>query len=375
MSVILLMLGIVVAAAGIATIGFGIPINEFSLGTTLIIAGTTALTGGLVLIGLSAVVTELGRVAEGLKNRTTTRPAAAAKVAEAQEPALQPINQPMIQPPAPMPAPAAMPPPLAPSPAAVAASMRPPPQQQPTMTPRPAPELPVAQARPPEHYPAANPSAVEVSAAAIERLRSSIPRTERPRAEPSEIADYEEVPLSPNGAAHRAAQPRAPAAEQPPPEPRVAAEDRGGAAVEALRASRLDFLFRSKPDAARAAPQPPQAAPQSENFDAFWPADGRTGRPATAPGSEPAPRAEQVERRADYGQQPAAAPPQTHAQPPRREAAPADEVQAPTILKSGVVDGMAYTLYSDGSIEAKLPHGTVRFGSIAELRAHIESNS
>jgi hypothetical protein len=33
---------------------------------------------------------------------------------------------------------------------------------------------------------------------------------------------------------------------------------------------------------------------------------------------------------------------------------------------------MAYTLYADGSIEAKLPHGTVRFGSSAELRAHIE---
>jgi hypothetical protein len=46
-----------------------------------------------------------------------------------------------------------------------------------------------------------------------------------------------------------------------------------------------------------------------------------------------------------------------------------------TILKSGVVDGMAYTLYTDGSIEAKLPQGTVRFGSVAELRAHIESNS
>jgi hypothetical protein len=36
---------------------------------------------------------------------------------------------------------------------------------------------------------------------------------------------------------------------------------------------------------------------------------------------------------------------------------------------------MAYTLYTDGSIEAKLPDGTVRFGSIAELRAHIERNS
>jgi hypothetical protein len=40
-----------------------------------------------------------------------------------------------------------------------------------------------------------------------------------------------------------------------------------------------------------------------------------------------------------------------------------------------VVEGMAYTLYSDGSIEAQLPGGTVRFGSITELRNHIEQNS
>ena len=52
-----------------------------------------------------------------------------------------------------------------------------------------------------------------------------------------------------------------------------------------------------------------------------------------------------------------------------------EESRPPAILKSGVVDGMAYTLYADGSIEAKLPHGTVKFGSIAELRAHIETNS
>ena len=45
-----------------------------------------------------------------------------------------------------------------------------------------------------------------------------------------------------------------------------------------------------------------------------------------------------------------------------------------SILKSGVVEGMAYTLYSDGSIEAQLPGGTVRFGSITELRNHIEKN-
>ncbi len=33
---------------------------------------------------------------------------------------------------------------------------------------------------------------------------------------------------------------------------------------------------------------------------------------------------------------------------------------------------MAYTLFSDGSIEAQLPQGTLRFGSIIELRHHIE---
>jgi hypothetical protein len=46
-----------------------------------------------------------------------------------------------------------------------------------------------------------------------------------------------------------------------------------------------------------------------------------------------------------------------------------------SILKSGVVEGMAYTLYSDGSIEAQLAEGTVRFGSITELRNHIEKNA
>ena len=46
-----------------------------------------------------------------------------------------------------------------------------------------------------------------------------------------------------------------------------------------------------------------------------------------------------------------------------------------TILKSGVVDGMAYTLFSDGSIEAELPQGRLRFGSITELRNHIEQSA
>jgi len=36
---------------------------------------------------------------------------------------------------------------------------------------------------------------------------------------------------------------------------------------------------------------------------------------------------------------------------------------------------MGYTLYIDGSIEAELPQGTVRFASIHELRAHLEKNA
>jgi hypothetical protein len=44
------------------------------------------------------------------------------------------------------------------------------------------------------------------------------------------------------------------------------------------------------------------------------------------------------------------------------------------IVKSGVVEGMAYTLYSDGSIDAQLPGGTLHFRSITDLRNHIEKN-
>ena len=342
MAVVLLMLGIAVAAGGVAAIGFGIPINEFTLGNTLIVAGTTALTGGLILIGLSAAVTELGRLAEALRTRTTGRPVArAAEASESIPPAATAI---------------------APSPPAIAiAPATRPPQSNIPAPPRPRAEAPAREAAPPSEAYTAGSSAVEVSAAAIERLRSSIPRAERSRNQPSEVANIEGVSLSPNGAAHVAAakhqmqHPTAGTAEPVPNETKVAEQDRpAGAAVEALKASRLDFLFRSKP--ARPAPQP-------ENFETVWPADARPGNNAPAQ-SEPQAGIDQIERRMD-------------GPGPNRRAAPAasDTPRTAAILKSGVVDGMAYTLYADGSIEAKLPHGTVRFGSIGELRTHIESNS
>jgi hypothetical protein len=301
MSMILSLLGIAVTAAGVAAIGFGIPINEFTLGTTLIVAGVSAFTGGLVLIGLAAVVAELGRLREAIRARPIARPAA--RSADVHEPAQS----------ATAPAPLAVP--MTGARPAQAASARPRPD--------------AAQVRPVESH--AGTSAVDVS---------------RPEpAEPSFVADEEEVTLSPS-ALSQTHRPRI--AEAAPPEPKVSAEDRaGGAAVEALKASRLDFLFRSKPA---------RPAPQRENFDAAWSAAGKAAE------TEASPAVEADQQQADHedrGPQPA----------------PVEEGRRAAILKSGVVDGMAYTLYADGSIEAKLPHGTVKFGSIAELRAHIESNS
>jgi hypothetical protein len=61
---------------------------------------------------------------------------------------------------------------------------------------------------------------------------------------------------------------------------------------------------------------------------------------------------------------------------PRRSGRGRDDDQPPvTVLKSGVVDGMAYSLYSDGSIEAQMPEGMMRFASIDELRAHLDQRS
>ena len=60
---------------------------------------------------------------------------------------------------------------------------------------------------------------------------------------------------------------------------------------------------------------------------------------------------------------------------PKRPEPEAQKPRAVAILKSGVVDGMGYTLYVDGSIEAELPQGTLRFASINELRSHLEKNS
>jgi hypothetical protein len=132
-----------------------------------------------------------------------------------------------------------------------------------------------------------------------------------------------------------------------------AARGRNGA-VPARIMPRLEVSARSSVVADR---------PKGPTFDALWP---KGQRPLRATQSAPAQA---------VATSPAIEPEQQRHDPALDAFVAAAQGDAPasvSILKSGVVDGMAYTLYSDGSIEAQLPQGTLRFGSITELRNHIE---
>ena len=65
---------------------------------------------------------------------------------------------------------------------------------------------------------------------------------------------------------------------------------------------------------------------------------------------------------------PAPKPPAPPLRPPPK---PAPTTPDATVYKSGVIDGMAYTLFMDGSIEAELPQGKVRFASVDELQKYL----
>jgi hypothetical protein len=95
-----------------------------------------------------------------------------------------------------------------------------------------------------------------------------------------------------------------------------------------------------------------------------WPAD----RPRAAPPRTPMPPPQA------FTPAPAPAPEPEPEPESEQEFEPTPAPVAPvavTVMRSGIISGMAYTLYTDGSIEAELPLGTVRFGSVEELRAHV----
>ena len=107
---------------------------------------------------------------------------------------------------------------------------------------------------------------------------------------------------------------------------------------------------------------PPAAEPRPASFDDAWP------RPERSRGVDVAPPRRTVRNPSTFSEDSPASGGVDRSPPPVRNDDPAQV----TVLKSGVVDGMAYSLYSDGSIEAQMPEGMMRFASIDELRAHLD---
>jgi hypothetical protein len=145
-------------------------------------------------------------------------------------------------------------------------------------------------------------------------------------------------------------------AEELPLSPR--AERHASSEPEAKTSPERDTFARNW----RSSPSAPPRPSQPDYFENMWPAAERNPPPAP---EEPAPsRAESIPRV-----------PEMDEVEPVAEESREEDVTPVAVLKSGVVDGMGYTLYVDGSIEAELPDGTLRFASINELRAHLEKNS
>jgi hypothetical protein len=276
MPIFLFFVGAIAVAAGVGMIGYGIPVREFSFGNTLIIAGTTAAVGGLVLIGVGAVVSQLRRIAETL----AAQPVSSRRPFEAFEPPAGPRAAPM-------------------------SNRMPGPPGKPQSEGR---KLPPA-------MDASAPAAIRGDNRPASVPAPKLQNPDRQGATGQEVAEEPAPPPSPRGGSNA------------PPAP--------GPEFEAPWQS----------------PLPPSRAAKSSNFDSMWPADSRLAK-------RPIVGEAKSEPRSDMGPTPTPSAP--------GEPAP--------ILKSGVVDGMGYTLYIDGSIEAELPQGTLRFASINELREHLAKN-
>jgi hypothetical protein len=375
----LLTLGVMVTLAGAAMLAFGIPINEFGLGNTLIIAGTAAFVGGLILIGVSEAVRQLRRIAESLMARPVGQ---------------MPRGDHLFEPVSSGAPPAASRVPFPPKPE--------PRRRAPAPAMAPEPRLDIA------------PSL----AAMQDQFDRPPPAFARGAPEPRVVPERDDAPLSPR------AEPRFTAA---PVEKDELAEG-----LLATAFSRLEVELQNAPPAAAAAPAPAAeaakqddiTAKQDDMFESLWPPEPRRdsfvvpaqsppqaeaeyeqpaqeprleesrleesrleeARPEEARQEEPRqeePRQEEPRQEEPRQEEPRREEPRQ--EEPRREEPWLEEQQerqeepaepyAISILKSGVVDGMAYTLYSDGSIEAEMPEGTMRFASITELRAHLEKSS
>jgi hypothetical protein len=316
----LLVLGAVITAAGLALVASGVSIQDHVFDSASVIPGTIAVIGGCVLIGLGLVVRGLLRVEQALMMRPISRPVrlgetsgSIAATARSSELASIPF----------------------------------PPRPKPAPQPQPGPQTMVA--------------ATLAEQAAQEALPGDVSTVDR--LENAPMVEETEVSLLPK-----------------PPAP---LDDENGEVNHGYANGRLNGAAPAKTARRAVAAARPVRAPQQPKgsiFDSLWPKAQRVApvaraapapqmipmQPAPVPVLQPRPQSQPQVQPAEV-REPAA---DTLAAAVQQASPP-----AVTILKSGVVEGMAYTLYSDGSIEAQLPQGTVRFGSITELRSHIEQTT
>jgi hypothetical protein len=118
-------------------------------------------------------------------------------------------------------------------------------------------------------------------------------------------------------------------------------------------------------------PVPP--APTPVAAPPLAPAPRAEPRPEPRPETRPEPKLEsRPEPKPEFRPEPRPEPKPEFRPEPKPE--PRPEPRPLSILKSGVIDEMAYTLFTDGSIEAQMPDGIMRFSSIEELRRHLDQN-
>ena len=143
------------------------------------------------------------------------------------------------------------------------------------------------------------------------------------------------------------------------------------------------------PRPARPAPATASAAPGPRPSLLGW--FGRASTPAAAaartsaaPAATPeaGPAAVDLALLTRVPEEPRVTPPIVPPAPPRPAVPPKPAVKPAvngtpetTVYKSGVIDGMAYTLFMDGSIEAELPQGKVRFASVDELQKYLTTRA
>lgn len=351
-----LALGILAAIAGLAAIGFGIPIQAFGLGNTLISAGSTVFSAGLVVIALSMVMRLIERLAQDLRQPVTVEPsghrpssehdAAALRLPLAEPHAAPPLHEETMQAERPEPRPAPMPPRSG--------------WQEDGAEPAPRPAARPLGAPPPrEPMPATH---LEREAAVRLRVQGRMERADRPARQPPE-PKMERSPQAPE--VERQHEPAVPPGE---PRDNGEREPRFDPYAPPERRRVFGWTRRSKerreeaeasggPAAEPEFGVPPSAAARAKQA----PAESRETR-LPLRGAAPEPRERPAATSA-----PTPAPRAAAAQPAPEKAEPVE------VLKQGTVDGMSYTLYTDGSIDAEFPEGRIRFNSIDELRQHLEA--